>query len=213
MAWDLEMIYTDPDDGDRKLPILVTSGQFLASRAWDNESATPGEVVGLFVKDEETRQLIKDKNPIILDMFVEILDQVDEIAMIMWFDDLWKEHYDDATLEERANIVLQSKYASDWKKHCAKEAIAYLKGKKRKKVEKKAKRHYSQKRRNQFAGERADLMLALIERDGYQCKSCDNQDDLAIDHIIPLSKGGSDDLSNLQILCKSCNSSKGDRHE
>ena len=34
---------------------------------------------------------------------------------------------------------------------------------------------------------------------------------LEVDHIAPTSKGGTDDPSNLQLLCRSCNAIKGDR--
>lgn len=50
----------------------------------------------------------------------------------------------------------------------------------------------------------------LLERDGHQCP-CGATDDLTIDHIHPISMGGTDDMDNLRILCRRCNSSKKDR--
>src|SRR5690606_18467720 len=46
------------------------------------------------------------------------------------------------------------------------------------------------------------------ERDDFRCKWCGTRRYLAVDHIIPRSKGGTDRLSNLQTLCRSCNCSK-----
>ncbi|WP_429216421.1 HNH endonuclease [Kitasatospora sp. MAP12-9] len=34
---------------------------------------------------------------------------------------------------------------------------------------------------------------------------------LTVDHIVPKARGGTDDRSNLQVLCRACNSRKRDR--
>lgn len=41
------------------------------------------------------------------------------------------------------------------------------------------------------------------------CRECGSFETLGIDHIIPKSAGGSDESSNLQCLCRRCNSIKG----
>jgi 5-methylcytosine-specific restriction endonuclease McrA len=53
------------------------------------------------------------------------------------------------------------------------------------------------------------VRLAVYERDGFACLHCGATESLSLDHIHPYSLGGSDDASNLQTLCRPCNSSKG----
>ncbi|MBD3886881.1 HNH endonuclease [Phormidium tenue FACHB-886] len=51
----------------------------------------------------------------------------------------------------------------------------------------------------------------VLKRDHHQCQSCgqtEEETELTIDHIIALAQGGSNDLSNLQPLCRRCNSCK-----
>jgi len=73
------------------------------------------------------------------------------------------------------------------------------------------KQRLMEERRLQFGDRRPELLLALIERDGEQCAYCGCTSDLSIDHITPLSRGGSDNLDNLQLLCLTCNNQKGDQ--
>jgi len=53
--------------------------------------------------------------------------------------------------------------------------------------------------------------LALLEKSGGCCVKCGTDKDICRDHIIPLSKGGSDLISNIQALCRGCNSRKWNR--
>ncbi|MBO3459485.1 HNH endonuclease [Aetokthonos hydrillicola Thurmond2011] len=54
----------------------------------------------------------------------------------------------------------------------------------------------------------------VYRRNKYHCQSCGKnhkETDLTIDHIIPLSRGGKNDISNLQTLCLRCNQHKTNR--
>lgn len=45
----------------------------------------------------------------------------------------------------------------------------------------------------------------IFARDFAICNYCKSRDNLEIDHIIPISKGGNSTDDNLQVLCKNCN--------
>jgi 5-methylcytosine-specific restriction enzyme A len=51
----------------------------------------------------------------------------------------------------------------------------------------------------------------ILQRDRQQCRQCGTSSPLEIDHIIPLAVGGTNDLSNLQVLCRPCNRQKKHR--
>lgn len=66
---------------------------------------------------------------------------------------------------------------------------------------------------------RQEALEAIIERDGRVCRvpGCRNpevfteEDPITIEHVQPKSRGGTDDIENLEIAHFSCNGLKGDR--
>ena len=65
----------------------------------------------------------------------------------------------------------------------------------------------------------------ILDRDKWTCQNCgikvhdrstgewNTPDKAHIDHIIPVTKGGNSEPSNLQVLCRTCNLSKHDKVE
>ena len=49
----------------------------------------------------------------------------------------------------------------------------------------------------------------LTAKHGERCLNCGADTDLAIDHVLPVAKGGLSQPENLQLLCKTCNNLKG----
>lgn len=43
---------------------------------------------------------------------------------------------------------------------------------------------------------------------GNSCACCGSRDNITVDHVLPLSKGGLDNVLNIQPLCHTCNSKK-----
>ena len=61
---------------------------------------------------------------------------------------------------------------------------------------------------------RREKRLAIYMRDNFRClwcnRSVENNGEACIDHLVPQSKGGDNDPSNLLTSCKRCNDHRGD---
>lgn len=73
-------------------------------------------------------------------------------------------------------------------------------------------RNVSEARRRGLKKDAGDFSLEewveLCDTYGNVCLACGRDEPLTIDHVVPLSVGGSNTIDNLQPLCKSCNCKK-----
>lgn len=80
-----------------------------------------------------------------------------------------------------------------------------------------ARRVENHNRRNKLVGTLpVDCMVQLIDLYGEACMNpvCQAPESpLTIDHVRPVSRGGTNTMDNVQILCAKCNESKGNRNE
>lgn len=65
----------------------------------------------------------------------------------------------------------------------------------------------SEPRREQIS---EGVRIFVWRRDDGKCVECGSRERLEFDHIIPVSKGGSNTERNIQLLCETCNRSKSD---
>lgn len=75
------------------------------------------------------------------------------------------------------------------------------------------KRLHEQKRRAQ---KNNNGVFTILEKDIVKlikesCVKCGSKQNITMDHIVPLSRGGVHSIGNLQPLCRSCNASKGSK--
>lgn len=73
------------------------------------------------------------------------------------------------------------------------------------------------RRKNERAKVTPSMRYNILQRDGGKCQLCGRTADdgvvLEVDHIIPISKGGSTTHNNLQTLCRECNRGKSTKAE
>lgn len=56
-----------------------------------------------------------------------------------------------------------------------------------------------------------DVRFVVWRRDQGKCVKCGRNEKLEYDHMIPVSKGGSNTERNIQLLCEKCNREKADK--
>lgn len=67
---------------------------------------------------------------------------------------------------------------------------------------------YSRRTKAPYSPELAALMTSMVEE---PCTYCGAVEEITVDHVVPLSRGGKHEADNLAPACSSCNSSKSDR--
>lgn len=58
---------------------------------------------------------------------------------------------------------------------------------------------------------RQDKRLAIYMRDGHACVYCTTHERLTLDHVKPVSKGGTNEHTNLVTACLPCNAARGNK--
>jgi len=67
--------------------------------------------------------------------------------------------------------------------------------------------------RREWMSVRRRLSPLVFQAHGKRCVYCGSTDNMSVDHKMPLSRGGTNHLSNLVPACRSCNSSKHNQTE
>lgn len=171
----------------------------------------------LHLEHSETQRAIAERDPRILEALEWAAQNARAISIAKWGEDeeawqAWEWSMSIEELEERCNLVLSdNEFADDKAREFARIYLERCATRRYQAALREVKKKATKERRRQFQSNRDRLALALIERDGYRCSECGAHQDLTIDHIIPLSRGGDDSLDNLRWLCRSHNSQKGDR--
>lgn len=67
--------------------------------------------------------------------------------------------------------------------------------------------------RRKYIGLKKEIKEMLYKKQKKKCKECGEKfklSEMHLDHIVPVNKGGNNEITNFQLLCEHCNCSKGD---
>lgn len=131
------------------------------------------------------------------------------IRTAIWFEPAWRD------LSPDAQLYALTCRALSYTGKVTDEAVSGITGwdasfrvEARGEVERSSFAHLLSNKRRPLSGR---IRRAVFARDGRTCAWCGATERLQIDHRHPVALGGTDELSNLQVLCQPCNLRKGAR--
>lgn len=122
----------------------------------------------------------------------------------------YEKKYWDKRRNDKRKIVLKSYYANI--DHHKKKRKQYLKTDSGKSKHRKYNQNRRSRLKNAFV-EEVEPIEIYREQDGvcYLCGKFLEFSDIELDHVVPLSRGGLHEKSNIRIACVRCNRSKGSK--
>lgn len=116
------------------------------------------------------------------------------------YNEKWRKENKDKTKE----------YAKRWREESPQKYKEYIKRWQKENPEKlkSARNRYRTSKTLAGGSFTAEEWIALCNKYDNKCLCCGEKKKLTADHVIPVSKGGTSNIDNIQPLCKSCNSSK-----
>lgn len=97
----------------------------------------------------------------------------------------------------KKNVLDRQEYLSNWRKNNKDKVKQYS--------------HNRRARENNAEGKLTAKFINTLMTSHPYCEYCNGTNSLSIEHIVPLSRGGSNLPDNITVSCKSCNSSKGSK--
>jgi len=169
----------------------------------------------LDLEDEETRLAIQNKDIKLLDHFLDILNNIDEIDAIQVFSHdfegyflqgrSWERVLKESTFsllssyKEKALLVIKSPMASKEIKEISGVFLRALDGDLPPYTP--TEREIRNAKQDRYNSSRAKWLKLLIESHGYKCQRCGADKNLKIKHLVTINDGGNTELSNLELRC------------